>query len=273
MLVLADAHVHIYDCFQLTAFFDAAHEHFRSEAARQGRAHDFVGLLLLSESRDHHWFRRLAEDGSRPQRAPAVPGWAFRGTEESLSLAARAMDGRSLVLIAGHQIVTAEKLEVLALATEERPPEGLSLAESVRCTKDLGGIPVVPWGAGKWLATRGAILERFLEGQPDPGLFLGDNASRLRLWFRPRQFRLADRLGVRILPGSDPLPFKSQGGRAGSFGFSAVAPLSMTHPGRDLKRILDDPGFRPRPYGSLAGPLRFVLSQAAMQIRRHRSLR
>jgi hypothetical protein len=266
-LVLADAHVHIYDCFEPKVFFDAAHANFRAQAERLGKPEGFVGLLLLSEASGCDWFHGLGGDRRRARPGAAVPGWTFEPTEESCSLFARSSDGRELLLIAGHQIVTAERLEVLALCSEERPREGLPLAESLECTTDLGGIPVVPWGAGKWLGPRGSLLLRLLEGRPHGGFFLGDNAGRLGLWRRPRHFRTAEQQGIRILPGSDPLPFPGHVSRAGSFGFSAAAPMGVTRPSRDLKRLFTDPSFVPRPYGSLAGPRGFVLDQLAMQVR------
>lgn len=262
-LLLADAHVHVYECFDRRSFLDAAYDNFRAEARRRTGRGEFVGLLLLTETADCHWFRRWA-DGD-PEAG--IAGWTLEETAEPCSLRARSSVGGELGLIAGHQLVTAERLEVLALGTALRPPDGLPLAETLGAVRDLGAIPVVPWGAGKWLGSRGAALSRLLDRAEASHLFLGDNGGRLEIWRRPRHLRVAELRGIRILPGSDPLPFPSHVGRAGSFGFAASASISTTHPSRDLKRLLSDPGFEPQPYGSLAAPLPFVRDQLAMQLR------
>jgi hypothetical protein len=266
-LVLVDAHVHIYDCFELDTFFDAAYSNFRSHAERLGQPRSFVGLLLLSEATGCDWFQRLVENAERPAPDSPAPGWTCESTGEAGTLLVRSAQGFELILIAGHQIVTAERLEVLALCCEERPEESLPLAETLQLTSDLGAVPVVAWGAGKWLGRRGTVLRRLLQDGPPRGMFLGDNAGRLGFWPRPQLFRVAERLGIRVLPGSDPLPFPSHASRAGRFGFWSTAGWSASHPARSLKELLSDPGFVPHPYGALARPFEFALDQAAMQAR------
>ncbi len=47
--------------------------------------------------------------------------------------------------------------------------------------------------------------------QPSPArLFLGDNGGRLAMASPPRQFAIAERHGIMILPGSDPLPLAAE---------------------------------------------------------------
>ena len=264
-LLLADGHVHIYDCFDRTRFFEAAYANFRRQAEQLGRPR-FDGLLLLSEAEGCDWFQRLATSAGQGSSQAPVRGWTFAHTREAGSLLATSSDGRQLMLIAGHQVVTAERLEVLALCCEERPTGGRRLTETVERIGELGGVPVVAWGAGKWVGSRGAALRRLL-GAGTRGFFLGDNGGRLGLWPRPRPFRLAEARGIRVLPGSDPLPFPSHASRAGSFGFWSAERIPEGEPGRRLKQLLFDQGFVPQPYGTLARPLDFLRDQAAMQLR------
>jgi hypothetical protein len=264
-LVLADAHVHVYECFDPETFLDGAHRNFSIQAARLPGSRECLGVLFLSEATGDHWFRRCRQAA---EANPEQCRWSFRITAEPLSLIAEASGGRRLILVAGHQLVTSERLEVLALVTSERPPDGLPLADAVAETRARDGIPVIPWGAGKWLGRRGQLLRRFLDQhQLGDDLFLGDNSGRPWIWARPRHFRLADRLGIRVLPGSDPLPFPSQASRAGGFGFWGLGQPSLDRPAGDLRCALRDPAFQPRPYGALETPSHFIRHQFAMQLR------
>jgi hypothetical protein len=49
-MILIDAHVHIYDCFDLEKFFDSAYANFKSAAEQLGHTNDFTGILLLAET-------------------------------------------------------------------------------------------------------------------------------------------------------------------------------------------------------------------------------
>jgi hypothetical protein len=59
-LITVDSHVHIFECFDLTRFLDAAYANCRSEAQRKKKEGDFTGMILLTESFGVNWFRRLA---------------------------------------------------------------------------------------------------------------------------------------------------------------------------------------------------------------------
>jgi hypothetical protein len=49
-MMLVDAHVHVYDCFDLKKFFDAAFANFKSEADRLGSGDNFIAVLFLAET-------------------------------------------------------------------------------------------------------------------------------------------------------------------------------------------------------------------------------
>ncbi len=267
-MILVDAHVHIYNCFDLELFFDSAFANFRSEAARLGHVDDFTGILLLTETSKDNWFECLTgyaggKDGigSKP-----IGNWTFHHTNETCSLCIRNGTNESLFLIAGRQIVTEENLEVLALITEREFEDGLPLTEMIQSVRNYGAIPVIPWGFGKWAGRRGAILREILEANNDVEVFLGDNGNRPSFLPRSSHFKLAEMEGIRVLPGSDPLPFASESCRPGTFGFSVEGSITSQHPAKDLKRILLDPSTRPRAYGLLEKPYRFLRNQLAMQI-------
>jgi hypothetical protein len=134
--------------------------------------------------------------------------------------------------------------------------------------KECGAVPVIPWGFGKWMGTRGKIVRDLLELARKTDIFLGDNGGRPAFLPRPVHFNSAESLGIRILPGSDPLPFSSEYWRPGSFGFLVEGAMNHEHPGKDLGYILLDPNTLPKPYGKLENPYRFFRNQIAMQIRK-----
>ncbi|MHC4149756.1 MAG: hypothetical protein ACYSR5_09765, partial [Planctomycetota bacterium] len=132
-LIFLDAHVHIYPCFDLASFLDAALRNFLGEAQERGSANHFVGALLLSESTGHNWFTCLRNDARGCNIGDKLDAgtWRFEITREDCSLLARKNTGESIIIIAGRQIVTRENLEVLALCTDAGFDDRLPLRVSV----------------------------------------------------------------------------------------------------------------------------------------------
>ena len=267
-MILIDAHVHIYDCFDLQTFFNSAFANFRTQAARLGHGKTFTAILLLTETARENWFQRLQEYTGQSfgigGRAPSQ--WRFYKTNEACSLCARGAYDQILFLIAGRQIVTAEDLEVLALGTDKKFEDGEILEEVIGTVSGIGAIPVVPWGPGKWMGKRGVLLTQLLNGPEIPGLFLGDNGNRPYFWPNPSHFKLAEKKGIRVLPGTDPLPFASESCRPGSFGFLVNDSVTSEYPAKDLKSILANQTTCLQPYGHLEHPWRFFRNQIAMQM-------
>ena len=81
----------------------------------------------------------------------------------------------------------------------------------------------------------------------------------------PAEFAYATSLGIRILPGSDPLPFASEYNRVGSFGFYADVVPNLDGVWTGLRNMLQQGDGVLHSYGSLESPLRFVRNQIAMQ--------
>jgi len=127
---------------------------------------------------------------------------------------------------------------------------------------------VLPWGFGKWTGKRGRIVRGILEGEPGRNFFLGDNSGRLALWPAPAEFAIAREKKVKILPGSDPLPYESQVRSIGRFGFVLERAIDRSRPFEEVARLLLDEDEQPKPYGSLERPLAFVRHQIAMQLRK-----
>ena len=266
-MIFVDAHVHIYDCFDSTFLWDSALANFEAAARHLGDEPISSAILLLAESSGVNWFRRLSrtEDSFPP---PVCPPWSVQETRESDSLIIRKVGKPPLTVIAGRQIVTKEKLEVLALATDSHFEEGLSLEETVARIAERDGLPVIPWGAGKWAGQRGQQLKKLIAREPRPRLFLGDNGGRPRGWPRSSIFTEAEKRGIPILPGSDPLPIPSGAGRPGAFGFYLHETIRAEYGAQDLKEILLEPMTKIHPYGRLETPYGFIRNQTLIRLAR-----
>lgn len=263
---LLDAHVHLHRCFSEEAFLEAALSNFRQARRRLRLADASPGVLALTDICGEDAFERLHQWAARSQGA-----WRVRPTAERASFViAGDADGDELILIAGRQIATRQGVEVLALGTGEKLEDGQSLAETLESVSSAGALAVLPWGFGKWWLGRGRLLEGLLQESDARNLFLGDNGGRPRLGPTPRAFRLAKQRGIRVLPGSDPLPFPAHAGRAGSFGAVVEGGLDSERPAAALKKLLAENPGQPRAYGSLRLLRAFLRDQVAMQLRKRR---
>jgi hypothetical protein len=260
--ILVDAHVHIHRCFHLEQFLDAALINFQSFSPSSS---SFV--LLLTESCTDNYFSALTQAAQSDCSPPLALGqWKIHTTQESCSLRAFKNHAASLFVIAGKQIVTSERLEVLALMTHQSFEDGHPLKDVLRVVTERGGIPVIPWGFGKWMGKRQKVLEQlFLQNSP-PRVFLGDNSGRPSFWPTPPLFQHPQTRVGKVLSGSDPLPFPSEVDRPGSFGFSLNAVLDPHTPAESLKQAILDPTLTLTPYGNLEKPHIFVRHQVAMQL-------
>lgn len=268
MLIL-DGHVHIHDCFDISRFFGSAFSNCLKVARNAGCDLPHIPVLLLTEGRGQRVFQRIQEEmkkGNNRIGDEQTGDYRVFATEEDESLRIQKVDGASLYLVSGRQIVTAERLEVLALSTVSEIPDGLPLEETVAAVGEEGALPVIPWGFGKWIGRRGRILKRFMENTSWPDYFLGDNGGRPAFLPEPAYFSVGKERGIRILPGSDPLPYPSETDRAGSFGFALRVSLDPGRPAHGIRTALSDHATRPESYGHLETSFRFLRNQIAMQM-------
>jgi hypothetical protein len=265
--LLVDAHVHLHPCFGPAAFLAAAAANFRVAAVQRGLPAETPGCLLLTDAGEVDGLARLRAWWGGGGGAVRTDGWAVRDTAESSSVLVRHDDGSQLVVIAGQQVSTSEGLEVLALLTDARLPDGLTLRSALGAAREAGAVPVIPWGFGKWLLRRGRAVSEALRSDPGP-LFLGDNGGRPRGFGMPRLLRAAWRGGPPVLPGSDPLPFPDHQGRAGSFGFVADVPFEPGAPASRLRGWLLALRVQPPVYGRARRPDRFLHDQLRMHLRK-----
>jgi hypothetical protein len=258
-MIFVDAHVHLHPCFNWTTTLNAAVKNFERAGCTGQNSSRF---LLLTESYGDCAFETIL---SHATKGGGVRGWRIRPTEETLSLKVTCSTEQELILVAGRQIVTAEGLEVLALGCRNIIDDGPSVVEAIETVRAAGALPVIPWGFGKWVGRRGQVLDDYLrrKGHRKP-LFLGDNGNRIRHLPQPKWLRWAQDHGVTVLPGSDPLPFRSEQTKPGSFGFLLQGRINPDKPMESLTTILSSSPPLTN-YGKLETPWKFLVNQGAMQ--------
>jgi hypothetical protein len=266
-LILADAHVHIYNDFNLESLLNGALENFKKMAAQQGIRSPLIAFLFLTETKDENCFSRLTRQATENKKSPSqVFGkWGFQKTREDCSLYGRLNKGEGLYIISGRQIKSENNLEILALGTVEPFKEGRPIQELIHAVGKRGAMPVIPWGAGKWLGTRGRMIKNLLRTREVPPFFLGDTRNRPVFWPKSSIFRQAALKGLKTLPGSDPLPLRSHQKAPGSYGFQLKGEINSDYPFKSISTFLLDPKVSVVPYGRQEGPFHFFWDQFCLR--------
>jgi hypothetical protein len=266
---LVDAHVHLHPPFPVSTAFQAAAGHFQRNALGLGLPAESVGCLMLAENEGETRFRELRDDGV----IPCAGEWSVHPTGEGVSLLIRRSGQIAFVLIAGRQVVTATRLELLTLGTDRLLPNGVSLQQAVLDAEEERALAVVPWGFGKWSGRRGRNVAHVLQTASPPRLYVGDNGGRMRLLPPPLLLRQAVRRGIWNLPGSDPLPLRGEAERTGSHGFVLSVTPDLERPFAQIREAVGGLLEQPRLFGRRSGVLRFLRAQAGLRLQRHRRLR
>ncbi len=272
VIACVDAHVHLHQCYDPDDLLRNAYDNLAAASVRRAPGERVASFLLLAECAPDDCFgalHALAHGGS----ASAGPStlrlrrWTVAPTAEDISVVARDGD-REIFIVAGRQVACREGLEVLVLGTTRRFADGRPIRDVLRDADALGVPRVIPWGPGKWLFSRGRLLNELLEEFRKPTLFLGDEGGRPVFWGYPQHFAHAARLGVRDLPGTDPLPFPHDVEKVGRMGFKVAVDLDPARPGASLLGALTQVGAPLERFATLEPPLRFVRNQIGMQLRK-----
>ncbi len=254
--VAFDCHLHFYPDYDPERFF-------RALCANLGRASDEapLRLALLTEAPGCAMFSQWATPGTE------LPGgYSFAATSEPYSLALLGNGKQLAWIVSGRQIVTGERLEVLTAGAFPAIHDGRPLADVLQALTSAGALAIIPWGAGKWLGSRGRLVERIASSPPMPGLFLADNPARPAFWPAPRAFRLVERQGRPVLRGSDPLPLPGEEKRAGAFATMIEGEFDTDRPLASLKGLLEgNPGLRD--LGRRDGVFSFLRRQIGLRLR------
>jgi hypothetical protein len=271
VIACVDAHVHLHSCYDPDELLQNAHDNLSAVA---GNGSDGTALrayfLLLAESAPDDCFgalRTIAQGRANGSSGLHLRRWTVAPTEESISVAA-SLGQRELFIVAGRQVACREGLEVLVLGTMHRFADGRPIRDVLREADALGVPRVIPWGPGKWFFSRGRLLHDLIAEFRKPTLFLGDEGGRPGFWGYPQHFVHAARLGVRDLPGTDPLPFPHDVAKVGRMGLKVAIDLDPARPAASLLRALTQVQAPLERFATLEPPLRFVRNQIGMQLRK-----
>jgi hypothetical protein len=252
-VIRIDGHVHVRACFDPARFLDAAAGRLIDPVEPAPR----IGGLLLSEAAGDQVFEAW-------RGLERLGAWRIQATREAESLRlSRADDDATLMVIAGRQIVTAERLEVLALCTAAAFADGLPLRATMQAVLEAGAVCVLPWGFGKWTGRRGALVREVIQEDcfPGRGWWLGDNGGRCGLWGEPSLFAFGGERGIGVLPGTDPLNLAREESKVGRYGFVLPEDLPQETPAAAVRTFLAGEammGRSPQRFGRLESGLGFI---------------
>lgn len=223
MRIEVDAHAHLYPVHSPDAAFDAAVRRLPAS----------VRALWLTEAAGCHFFRALASG--------EVPCSRWSGATCAEDPAAvrmqRREDGAAVFVIAGRQIVTRERVEILAWGGDAVVPDGLSAAETVEAVRAAGATPALAWAPGKWMFARAAVVEALLRRFDPAALWLCDSSLRPPGWPEPAPMRRARGEGRPVLAGTDPLPFPGEERRQGQYAVRLEGAFDARQPSLSMLRL------------------------------------
>lgn len=253
--MLIDGHVHLYPGIERGAFLSAAATNL-AEAGRHAGLETGPSVLLMAETRRETGFDDLATGRDVPMgwRAGVLP-------DDPLAIRMHGPHDQVLVIVAGRQIITAERLEVIAPGFRGAALDGQPLDDVLASLKAERCPAILPWGAGKWLGARGARIAAMVSSGLPKGIFLGDNGGRPVGWPTPGIFGAA---GI-FLPGSDPLPVPGGWRDVGGYGFYLPDAIDMARPAQSILTAIWGLKEQPKVIGGRIGMLTFVARQIRMR--------
>jgi hypothetical protein len=242
MRLIADTHMHFYPCYDA-----AAMRHLADNLGElSGNA---VKIGFLAERRDCNFLAQIAAGGADLGVFKAQPS----SEPDAVSIH---RDGKLvLYLIAGRQVVTAERIEVLSLASRLNIAEGLPADETVRSILNAKGVPVLSWAPGKWFFERGNVVRRLINRFKPGEVLIGDTSLRPMLWATPWLMHEAGKRGLKILAGSDPLPFAGEEKYMGTYATIMEGEFNADKPATSMRNLMLSPDFAPVLTGLRCGPI------------------
>ncbi len=246
---IIDAHVHIYPNFDVTTAITSS----LKNAANLG-INDATNIWLLTERSDCSFFENL--------EAVDLNGFSIKRTADNCAIVKNDVDQPVLTIFAGRQLVSADNLEVCALATTFRLPDrALNTADTIRAVREAGGFAAINWAPGKWFGTRGQIVSTIFESEQPHALFISDTTMRPSIWPTPALMAGAQKRGFRVICGSDPLPFAGEEKFISSYVSVASADVKTDDPQEFVKAVLQNVSVDITASGRRSAPLTFLKRQ------------
>ncbi len=233
MPLIADFHTHLYPCFDLAKAFTSAKKDLQV-LLPQNNIHSLAYILTLTERHDCHFFCALKE------KSVTIPNWQIKSLKEPEVIVLVGPQGEELYLFAGRQIVTKERLELLALTVDLDIPDGLPFTEVHQKVNEANGIAVLNWAPGKWMFRRKEIVSNIISSAKPGELLICDTSLRPPLWPTPSLMARAKEKGLGLIAGSDPLPLVGEEFLIGTYGTYSKENINFERPVESLRQILKD---------------------------------
>lgn len=230
MHIILDTHVHLYPCY------DRAVALCTLAASLRGLAGDAVRVGLLTERYDSDAFCALREGGAGTCGVEPLGNDALRISVPG--------EDQPIYLVAGWQVVTSERIEVLALCAEDRIEDGCPAGEVIERIHAGGGVPALSWSPGKWLGARGKLIRGILDRHSPGQLVLGDTSLRPFGMPEPSLLRYARRRGYAVVAGTDALPFAGEARLLGTYGSSVDGDFVPDDPAGSIRSLLANESVR-----------------------------
>ena len=268
MQVFLDAHAHLYPNHDTDRWLQSLVQNVHAIVPHVNTAAAFItesdnegSWQRLVENPEHAWPITRCEDGSAWLTNPDTTAPVT-----------------TLLLVRGRQLVTAERLEVLAVmgdleAIDAADPGSMELSELIQCVDQHGGLAIVPWGFGKWSGSRGKRVQAWLDTRTRAhgNGWLADSGGRpswlsskfISQWFDHEFVDIA---------GSDPLRLNGHETNVARCGIEVQIDIDLysnAHPGQALIGFITKLNNRSVHYRFLArrpGVFQFVRDQVALRI-------
>lgn len=224
MKAIIDFHVHLYPQFGIESYFHACCK--RTQPLIDADEQQCLAVLCLVERQGQFVFNQLES-----RRITLDSPWQVTPLEPGRSLRISCKD-HSMILIAGRQFVTAERIEMLCLGVDLDQPDGLDSQQLFASIQSAKGLPVLAWAPGKWMFKRSKVVQSLLDHALPQQIALGDTSLRPKFFSGGAVFSQAKRRGYTILPGSDPLPVRREFTRIASY--FGIADLNPDTPAASL---------------------------------------
>ena len=225
MKVYIETHAHFYPVFDLEIFLKSFIANTKLKNSDSS-----VGIIFLTESSNFNYFDVFSE------RYRVNDFVIKRVSDYVLEFES---DSKLIYFIKSKQVVTKEKIELLIVGFNYIG-DGEESVKIIDSSIEKDALIILPWGFGKWNFRKKKHIKELINKYSEYDLFfLGDNVSRTVNFLSNDIFEFAKKKGIRVLNGSDPLPFKGEDKYVGKFYVELIInEFNKNYPYESLKNIL-----------------------------------
>ena len=241
--IVFDGHLHVYPAWKLSAALRALFANLARCTPSSEPAPVRVGLLA-----DHAACCGYRGRIGQP-RLKQVDEFILQPTNEAGAMIVRDEDRVLGYVLAGRQVVTAERLEVLSLAADFDVADGMPLDRTLAAIRDNGGAPVLSWAPNLWAGDRGRLVRKTIETCAPADFLLGDSSLRPSGWPEPTELRFGRTRGFRVVRGTDALPLPGELRRIGACATLVHGPWNPAQPVTSLRHLLTTANYPLTPAG------------------------